>query len=573
MTEQNRVLPCILYSYTYFTRASAHYLLLMLTLPLLAAVTAPAENINETTTTVTDPTVSHVADMAFEGTDHLAKFLMSIVNWLLKFFGLEQQETIVTIIYAAVVFGVAIGIGYIAKWIILGIVNYFADHTKNDVFHALRHNDFFTKLLRMVPALVFLALIQVTLTTHHSFLAMILTKITLLYVLFVTALALCAFVNGMWEHIDTYANKRRLPLNGLAQLVKSIIWIIVIIIAIAVIVNKSPGALLAGLGAFAAVLMLIFKDSILGLVAGVELSENDSLHVGDWIKVNGTDANGTVLEVSLNTVKVLNWDKTTTSIPPYNLITGSFTNYRSMQQSNTRQIQRSYNIDCDSVLPTTPQMLENIKSSVPFMDKYITAKLRQKAEGKVADVDNPEGLVDGTIDTNLGLFRAYMKMWLDANPHISHDSDCFVSTLPQTPTGIPFQVYCFTNTSSWFAYEAIKDTIFEHIAAMLPSFQLYAFENASGRDNIINGYISPGANIDEVFGVPYPFFQDPNAPRSPLSTYPHTVAPKLASTDNYPQKTSQNTASQSTDSQSAAPQSATPQNTTPENTAPQTSGK
>ena len=266
--------------------------------------------------------------------------------------------------------------------------------------------------------------------------------------------------------------------------------------------------------------MLIFKDSILGVVAGVQLAENDSLHVGDWIAVAGTNANGTVQEVSLTAVKVLNWDKTTTTVPPYSLITGGFTNYRSMQTSNTRRICRSYMIDADSVLPATPEMLDSIRQ-VPFMDEYITRKLAQKAAGKTADVDNPEGLVDGTIDTNLGLFRAYFKMWLDANPQISHDDDCFVSTLPQTAGGIPFQVYCFTATSRWFAYEAIQDGVFEQLAAMLRFFRLYTFENPSGRDTVIDGFISPGKDINAVFGIPYPF----NAPKPGSSADAATQAP------------------------------------------------
>lgn len=193
-----------------------------------------------------------------------------------------------------------------------------------------------------------------------------------------------------------------------------------------------------------------------------------------------------------------------------------------MQQSNTRRICRSCMIDADSVLPATPEMLDRLRK-VPMMDAYITEKLAQKAAGKVADVNNPAGLVNGTIDTNLGLFRAYLKMWLDANPDIAHDSDCFVSTLPQTATGIPLQVYCFTATSAWFAYEGIQDAIFEHVAAMLRFFQLYTFENPSGRDTIIDGYLSPGGKIDELYGIPYPFFQSSDAPDAPASTRP--VAP------------------------------------------------
>lgn len=446
----------------------------------------------------------------------IASWIMKVVDWSLGIFGLESNKTIVTFLYAAVVLGVSLIVGYVAKWVIFKCVRVIAQRWNSDIYQTLTDVKFFHKVCRMIPSLVFLILIQFTLS-NHNFLAGFLTKVTLIYVVYVTALALSALVMAIWQHVDKSENKRKLPLKGLAQLAKGIVWIVAVIIVIAIIVDKSPGSLLAGLGAFAAVLMLVFKDSILGLVAGVQLSENDSLHVGDWIKVDGTDANGTVTEVTLVSVKVLNWDKTTTTLPPYSLISGSFTNYRSMQRSNTRRICRSFMIDADSVLPATPQMLDNIRK-LQFMDAFISKKLEQKAAGEVADVNNPAGLVNGTIDSNLGLFRAYFKMWLDANPHIAHDSDCFVSTLAQTPTGIPFQVYCFTNTSAWFPYEAIQDTVFEHLATMLHSFQLYAFENPSGRDTVVDGFLSPGGNIDNVFGIPYPFFQDPTAPDAPAST-------------------------------------------------------
>lgn len=343
----------------------------------------------------------------------------------------------------------------------------------------------------------------------------------------------------IWQSFNTRANKRKLPLSGLAQLAKAILWIIAVIVMIAICLDKSPVKLLTGLGAFSAVLMLVFKNNILSLVAGIQLSSNDSLHVGDWITVDGTNANGTVLDVSLVSVKILNWDKTTTSLPPYNLISSGFTSYRSMQQSNTRRICRSCMIDADSIVATTPEMLQEI-SKVPFMADFINKKLEQKATGLVADVNNPAGLVNGTIDTNLGLFRAYVKMWLDANPNVSHDSDCFVSTLAQTPTGIPLQIYCFTATSAWFPYEAIQDTIFEHVTAMLSAFQLYTFENPSGRDTIIDGYLSPGKDITKVYGIPEPFFKETaqapnkhlppicrNSPTSQSTSEPHTTEPTI----------------------------------------------
>ncbi len=392
----------------------------------------------------------------------LATFIMKVVDWILSVFGLEHNDTVVTFFYAVVVLGIALVVGYVVQWLLFSLLRLITRRWSGSTYVDLTQERFFHKICRLVTPIVFLILIQFTLSAHNS-LAGILTKITLIYIVCVTVVSLSALVMAIWKHVDRIENKRHLPLKGLAQLAKGIIWIVAVIVTIAILVDKSPAALLAGLGVFASVLMLVFKDTILGLVAGVQLAENDSLHVGDWIAVKGTDANGTVEEVNLTFVKVLNWDKTTTTLPPYSLISGSFTNYRSMQESNTRRICRSYMIDADSVLPCTPAMLDNISKTVPYMADYIAAKLRQKAEGKVADVDNPEGLVDGTIDTNLGLFRAYMKMWLDANPHVSHDSDCFVSTLAQTSVGIPFQVYCFTSTSKWFPYEAIQDLSLIHI--------------------------------------------------------------------------------------------------------------
>ena len=448
----------------------------------------------------------------------VAEMIMKVVDWILGIFGLDHNQTVVTFLYAAVVLCVALVVGRITQWIVLHLVREITKHWSSDMYEALKSVNFFHKICRIIPALVFLVLIEFALSNHTA-LSTTLSKLTLIYVVFVTAVALSAVIVAVWQHIDRRANKRKLPLTGLAQLAKGIVWIVAAIVIICILIDQSPGRLLAGLGAFAAVLMLVFKDSILGLVAGVQLSENDSLHVGDWVAVPGTNANGTVMEVGLTAVKVLNWDKTTTTLPPYSLISSGFTNYRSMQESNTRRICRCYYIDADSVLPATAEMIERVRK-LPYMDEWISKKQAQAAAGKDADVANPEGLADGTLDTNLGMFRAYFKMWLDHSKYISHDSDCFVSTLGQTSAGIPFQVYCFTATSKWFPYEGIQDLVFEHLAAMLGAFQLYAFENPSGRDTVVDGYLSPGRSIDDVFGVPYPFFQDPTSPDSPSSTRP-----------------------------------------------------
>ncbi|MDE6422921.1 MAG: mechanosensitive ion channel [Muribaculaceae bacterium] len=484
----------------------------------------PQEAAHDTLSTM--PKVD-LSEPAQEGTYAIARLLMKVVDFILSTFGMEHNTTLFTIIYAALIFFIAIGVGYIVKWIVVFLMNHIGTRLHSVVYGYLRDEKFFTKTARIIPAIVFLIFIEFTLN-GRAFLASWLTKLTWMYICFIVANSFTLVVNVIWRHVNERANKRHLPLNGIAQLVKGTIWILCIIIVVAILVDKSPGSLLAGLGAFAAVLMLVFKDSILGVVAGVQLSENDSLHVGDWIKVG--DANGTVTEVSLTAVKILNWDKTTTTIPPYNLVSGGFTNYRSMQQSNTRRIQRSYMIDADSVVPCDDRLLAEF-SKIPLMQEWIAKKIEQKKAGKEVNAANPAGLADGSIDTNLGVFRAYLKMWLDANPNIASTgdgNDCFVTTLPQTPYGIPFQVYCFTSTSKWIPYEAIMSAVFEHIAMMLHRFHLYTYESPSGRDTIIDGYICPGKNPDVVFGMPYPFFNNGGSPENPAYPMPNSAFPQPA---------------------------------------------
>ncbi|MCH5234529.1 MAG: mechanosensitive ion channel family protein [Muribaculaceae bacterium] len=444
-----------------------------------------------------------------QGTYTIAHWLMELVHWFLGLFHADNDATLFTAVYAVIVFLISYGVGWLLKVIILGIVRVIGPRIKGKSYDYLTDDHFFTKFARIVPPIVFLILIEFTLNSKTT-LASWLTRLTWVYLSYVLSVAICVLADVMWNKIDQRENKRKLPLKGLVQLVKGIVWIVFAIITVAIILDKSPGSLLAGLGAFAAVLMLVFRDSILGVVAGVQLSENDSLHEGDWIAVSGTNANGVVTEVSLTAVKVMNWDKTTTTLPPYSLVSQGFTNYMSMSNSNTRRIQRSYMIDADSVVECDDVMLAEF-AKIPLMGDWIAKKIEQRNAGKTVDAGNPDGLANGSIDTNLGCFRAYLKMWLEHDVHISkaNDSDTlFVRTLPQTANGIPLEIYCFTATSDWVTYEAIQSKIFEHVAVMLYKFRLYTYESPSGRDTIIDGYICPGKTPADVFGMPWPFFLD-----------------------------------------------------------------
>lgn len=458
--------------------------------------------------------IIHMTGQTAASTYAVARWIMGCVYWILDLIGLAHNHTVFLTVYALVVFAISVGLGYICSWMIMLVVNRIGKHHNGVMYQYLREAHFFTKAARIIPLIVFLILIQFTLYQQHTQLSTWLTRLTWIYLLYIVCRCLSIIVTITWMHIDSRDNKRRLPLSGIVQLIKGIIWIIFAIVVVAMLVNKSPASLLAGLGAFAAVLMLVFKDSILGVVAGVQLSENDSLHVGDWIKVPGTDANGNVIDVSLTSVKVLNWDKTVSTIPPYNLVSGSFTNYRNMQQSGTRRIQRTYNIDADSIVPCTPEMLTEF-AQIPLLKDWIEKKIEQQKAGKVADAANPEGLVNGSIETNLGVFRAYLQLYLNQNSNIDKTSDCFISTLQQTSTGIPLQIYCFTTTSKWIPYEAIQSALFEHIAAMLPKFHLYVFELNTGRDTILEGYVSNLNEKTPPYGLPYPFFTDGDSPEAP----------------------------------------------------------
>lgn len=475
---------------------------------LLCLGTATAETTDDIT-----PKLELATKVGEQSTYAIARLLMDFSDWIIQFLHLPDNANLFVTVYAIVVFAVAFGVGWLVKFCLVELLRHIHFKKTQSFYNQLVEHRFFIKMSRILPPLLFLILIQFTLYTHAT-IASWLTRISWSYVIFVFTVALCTLADSIWEHLDANDNTKHLPLKGIVQIIKILLWIIAVIVISAVLINKSPVRLLAGLGAFAAVLMLIFKDSILGVVAGVQLAQNDSLHVGDWIAVPGNNANGTVSEVSLTAVKIINWDLTVTTVAPYSLISNGFTNYRNMQQSNTRRIQRSYLIDADSVVETTPEMLQEFRS-IPLMAEWIDAKIRQRDAGNVQDVNNNEGLADGTIDTNLGMFRAYMKMWLMQNPDISHTSDLFVTTLAQTPSGIPLQIYCFTATSSWIPFEGIMAGVFEHIAAMLHKFHLYVFENVTGRDTLIDGYLSPGKNPEYLMGIPYPFFLNSGTPMTP----------------------------------------------------------
>lgn len=293
------------------------------------------------------------------------------------------------------------------------------------------------------------------------------------------------------------------PLKGMVQILQVLVVFIGGIVVVSILIGRSPLTLITGLGAFAAVLMLVFKDSILGFVAGVLLAENDMVHLGDWIEMPADGVNGVVTDVSLTIVKVRNWDNTIVTVPPYTLISESFVNWRGMQHSGGRRITCGTTLVADYIKPCTTEFLEQMKMFDADLAFFITAKQRQAARGEEADVRNPEGLVDGSIRTNAGLLRAYLALYLRRHKAINAELLLMVRTLPATENGLPLQLYCFTHNKVWPEYEAVQAELMEHLYSVLPVFELHVYQNASLRDNVINGLLEGGCAPERIRDLPW----------------------------------------------------------------------
>jgi miniconductance mechanosensitive channel len=265
------------------------------------------------------------------------------------------------------------------------------------------------------------------------------------------------------------------------QVAKILIFVVGIILVIAKLLDQSPVILLSGFGAMTAVLLLLFKDSILGLVAGIQLATNDMVRIGDWIEMPKYGADGDVVEISLHTVKVENWDRTITAIPSYALVSDSFKNWRGMQTSGGRRIKRSIYIDKTSVSFCTEEMVERFKK-IQFLTDYISGKQKEIQEyntGHCIDTSEP---VNGRQITNIGTLRAYIENYLRNHPKIHKGMTMMVRQLQPTENGLPLEIYAFTNDTNWVNYEAIQADIFDHILSVIPSFGLRVFQAPSGHD-------------------------------------------------------------------------------------------
>lgn len=409
--------------------------------------------------------------------NQVAGWLLVHIHRLLDFLGLEKDHTAEEIIYTAIIVCIALFLGWLIRTIILLGVRKFVMLRHNTLGKELVQHKVLIHCSHIIPPLVILSLLPFAFT-EDSLLRTIIFRALLVYTTLVICLAISSVTSFIWLRFDETRNSKNLPIKGVIDTIIGILWFIAIIVCVSIVVDKSPVKLLTGLGAFAAVLMLVFKDSILGLVAGLQLSQNDMLRVGDWIVVPSTLANGIVTDVSLTAVKVQNFDNTIVTLPPYTLISSSFQNWRGMADSGCRRIARSVIIDSDTIVEATPDLIETVSSKFPIIKNYL-AHIKELGR---PDYNPGLAVVNGTDSTNLGLFRIYMCQWLINNPAISNDSQILVRIMDPNGEGIPLQIYCFTTTTKWTAYEAIQSAVIEHVAVTAQQFGLRLFNDPSGTD-------------------------------------------------------------------------------------------
>ena len=408
------------------------------------------------------------------------KSLYALLNQIFldfNFLEMYAKLSAVMVTILAIIVVAAI-VHWITKWIVIKIIHRLVEKSKTDWDDYLLKHKVFQALSHLASAMVFYyscnfsEILEVT---------SLLTTFTNIYFVIIFVKVVSGTLKAANDIYLTTPYAASRSIKGYIQLIMILVYFVAAIFIIAFIFKKSPLGLMTGLTAFAAVLLLVFKDPILGLVASIQLSANNMLKPGDWIEVPKHNANGTVVDISLTTVKVQNGDKTISTIPTYSLVTDSFLNWSGMEESDGRRIKRFINIDMKSVRFCDNQMLEKFQN-FRLIRSYVTEKQNEINEHntKLGVVD--DHIPNGRRQTNLGIFRKYLEIYLKNNPYINNDMTFLVRYLQPTESGLPIEIYVFSKEKQLCDYESIQADIFDHILAIIPEFELRVFQAPSGSD-------------------------------------------------------------------------------------------
>lgn len=393
----------------------------------------------------------------------------------------EISQTIYIISIVAIL-SVACIIGYkLTNKFVLTIVTRIVKRTKTTYDDIFLEKKVFNKLAQITPALIINYTLPNVINSAPR-LAEFLSDVSQLWIVVVVTLTIYAFIDGLNDVYQHSKISRNRSIKGYLQLAKIVTAIIAIFSVVAIFDDEfEVTKVFAGLGAMAAVLLLVFRDTILGLVASVQIAANDMVRLGDWIVMPKYNADGDVLEINLNTIKIQNWDKTISTIPVYALVTDSFQNWRGMSESGGRRIKRSINIDMNSVKFADKELLNKL-GNFHLIKDYVEQK-----EKELQDYNNKLGLNEEIVintkkQTNLGIFRKYLEAYLHMMPTIHEDMTFLVRHLQPTEKGIPMEIYVFSNKQEWSAYESIQADIFDHVLAIIKEFDLNVFQIPTGKD-------------------------------------------------------------------------------------------
>ena len=383
--------------------------------------------------------------------------LGSWMNGILIGWGVDPKiaDTFDEMIIAALLVILAIGLDYLCQAIFVGSMKKLAQHTRYQWDSLLLKRKVAHHLVHTIPALLVYALLPLAFIRGKGLL-LLSQKICAVYIVSALLLAINGFILVFLDMYNMRQASKDHPIKGFMQVLQVLLFFIGGIVIIAILIGKSPASLFAGLGASAAILMLVFKDTILGFVAGIQLSANDMLRPGDWITVPGSNANGIVQEITLNTVKIRNFDNTISTIPPYTLVNVSFQNWRGMVESGGRRVMKSIFLDLKTIKFCTPDMLDTFRKEIPLLADY-----------------KPD---EGVVPTNSQIFRVYVERYLTSLPVVNTDLDLIISQLQSTEYGVPIQIYFFSRNKVWKEYERIQSDIFDHFFAMIPKFELKVYQ-------------------------------------------------------------------------------------------------
>ena len=387
---------------------------------------------------------------------------------------LTTEDPLFNVLALSTILVVSAFIYIIARLLIRPQIANWVYKSNNRWDNALQEHGFFRRLMHLFPAL-FIYIATPVLIEDEAVMHGAIIKSAQLYMLYSGVLAVYALLSTIEDVYNASALARRAPITGFIQVSKLAFAIVAILLSISLIVGKSPLLLLSGLTAIAAVLLLIFRDTILGFVAGIQIAANRMFNTGDWISMPKYEVDGEILEIGLTNVKVQNWDNTISTLPTYSLTTEAVKNWRGMQESGGRRIKRAVYIDIHSIKLCDNNMLERL-SGIRFINDYIEKKKTELRDyHRDMSIDESD-LLNSRRLTNIGTFRAYLEAYLRKHPYINQDLTLMVRQLPPNELGLPLEIYCFSAEKAWVKYEKIQADVFDHVMAMLASFELRAYQ-------------------------------------------------------------------------------------------------